>query len=154
MKNYLVKIMHDNTPDKTYTFHSTNRLNVGELAVCKTRYGYTYGIVVEANKASYEDARKYSGVAAKANAHMFKKLSPYDRAVIVFKNTESVEDAMREFNFADIKAATAFLYNEAGASYVNTYTEYGVFFINAYKDAYNEDGTWDGLVLALNFCLG
>ena len=146
--------MHDNTPDKQYSFRSTNRLKVGELAVCKNKYGYTYGIVVEARKTSYEEAKRYTGVVSKANAHMFAKLSPYDRATIIFKNTEDLETAIREFNFADIKAATAFLYNEAGASYVNTYTEYGVFFINAYKDAYNEEGTWVGFDLSLNHCLG
>lgn len=154
MKNYLIKIVHDSTPDKQYTFRSTNNLKIGELAVCRTRRGFTYGTVTGVEKTSFEEARKYTGVASKANAHMFAKLSAYDRAVIVYKNTEDVACAMSEFNFADVRAATAFCYNEMGMSYVNTYWEYGNLFINAYKDAYNDDGTWDGLVLSLNFCLG
>lgn len=154
MKNYLVKIMHDHTPNKTYTFRSTNRLNVGELAICKTRLGFTYGIVMEITKSSYEETRKYSGVASKANAHMFRKLSPYDRATIVFKNIEDIASAMNEFTFTDTSAAMAFLYKEVGASYVNTYHEDGNVFVGVYEDAYDENNNWDGLVFSSSFCLG
>lgn len=154
MKNYLVKIVHDFTPDKAYTFRTTNRLKVGELAVCKNRFGYTYGIVTGVEKASYEEAKKYTGVASKANARMFAKLSPYDRGVIIFKNTEDLEAAMREFTLADIRAAEAFLYHECGASYIRTYNEDGNVFIGVYEDSYDENGEWDGLTLSSSFCLG
>lgn len=154
MKFFLVKIAHDNTPNKTYTFRSSSRFNVGELAVCRTRYGYTYGIVVEINKTSYEETRKYSGVATKANKRMFAKLSPYDRATIILKNTEDLETAMHEFDFTNVKAATAFLYNEARAFYVNTYNEDGNVFINVYKGIYSENDKYEGFELAHTFCLG
>lgn len=154
MKNYLVEVVHDQTPNKVYTFRATSRLKVGELTVCRTRFGYTYGIVTGTKKTSYKEAKRYNGVASKANKHMFNKLSAYDRAVIVYKNTEDVAAAIREFTFADTRAAMAFCYNEIGASYVNVNNEDGDTVINIYEDTYNESGAWDGLVLSKSFCLG
>lgn len=154
MKFFLVQIAHDTTSDRTYTFRSSSHIKIGELAICKNRFGYTYGIVTGITRTSYKEAKKYAGVAAKANKHMLAKLPTYDRAVIILKNTGSLEDAMNQFGFTDKKAAEAFLYNEVGASYVSVNNDGGDIFISLYEDSYDENGEWDGLVLFSSFCLG
>lgn len=121
-KYFIIEIKHPNT-EKTFNFRSNTKLNVGEIAVCRTRRGYRLGEVISIHESTADEAKAHSGIAARATARRQAKLSPYDRATVVLKTTKNEEEAVKCFNpynNAERNALVAFLYNETGASYINT----------------------------------
>lgn len=114
----------DNSTDNTttFTFAIEGNKKIGDIVLCKTKKGNKLGKIVNiVNNIDFIPTAK----AVKLNNGRKRNLSNYDRATLIYLETQDIEKSLNEFyGYGEEKAVTSWLYNIANQDYVHFKTNY------------------------------
>jgi hypothetical protein len=146
-------ITHDLTatnpnPNFLFTFKGEGNRKIGEIVICQTKRGNRLGKIVDIIDEKLVDFTPTASIIKLNAGRKRNNLSAYDRATLIWVETQDEEQALSCFNgYSDKNAIIAFCYNELNADNVRFEDNWGCTSVEILY--YETDGTYN-----IEYCFG
>ena len=146
------EITNENAPT-TFTFKGEGNRQIGEIVLCQTCRGNRLGRIVKIIEETQVDFVPTARICKLNAGRRRNALSAYDRAMLVYVETQDAEKALECFNgYSDKNQIMAFAYNVLDADNVSFKNQWGCTTVVLNYFGYYKDGAYYGN--DLEYCFG